>query len=268
MSGPEPSRRALAGIGVLVTRAAHQAEPLCARIREVGGIPIRFPTLAIAGPDSPDSATSLLTGIGSFDLVVFISTNAVARAFAMLKACGVPLPPGCRLAAVGKGTLRALQAERCRDVLVPETGSDSEALLDMPRMRRVDGERVLIVRGKGGRPLLGDTLRARGAQVSYAEVYRRVRPAADPAWLLECWARGKVAVVTTTSNETLDNLVNMLGAAGWELLLSTPLLVVSERMAGHARALGMTRILCAEGADEDSILRCLVAWAARAPRVS
>jgi uroporphyrinogen-III synthase len=124
---------------------------------------------------------------------------------------------------------------------------------------------VLIVRGVGGRPLLGDTLRARGAEVGYAEVYRRLRPAADPTPLLARW-RVEVDLVTATSAELLDNLVAMLGESGWPLLRETPLLVISERMAQRANALGFTQVVGAPGADDESVLDALCDWCSKSAR--
>jgi uroporphyrinogen-III synthase len=123
----------------------------------------------------------------------------------------------------------------------------------------MDGQQVLIVRGEGGRPLLGDSLRARGAKVGYAEVYRRVRPQADIAPLIARWS-GEIDLVTATSAELLDNLVGMLGEAGWPLLRRTPLLVISERMRDAAERLGFETILLAPGADDASLLDAICSW--------
>ncbi|WP_275576186.1 uroporphyrinogen-III synthase [Aquitalea magnusonii] len=69
-----------------------------------------------------------------------------------------------------------------QDILFPTAGSDSEALLALPQLADVAGQHWLIVRGQGGRALLADTLCARGAQVSLAEVYQRVD--GRPDWRL------------------------------------------------------------------------------------
>jgi uroporphyrinogen-III synthase len=105
---------------------------------------------------------------------------------------------------------------------------------------------------------LGDTLRERGAEVCYAEVYRRMRPCVEVTPLLAGWA-DQVALVTATSDEILLNLVEMVGPAGRSLLVATPLVVVAERTAETARALGFMRMQVAERAEDAAILRALCA---------
>src|SRR6185295_12379471 len=99
-------------------------------------------------------------------------------------------------------------------VIAPQSGADSEALLAAPELADVTGKRVLIVRGEGGRALLGNMLAARGATVNYAECYRRVRPVADAAPLIADWQRGLIHAVTVSSAEGLDNLLAMTGSEG------------------------------------------------------
>jgi len=246
----------LKGKGVLVTRAVHQAEGLIGLVEASGGRAIAYPCLEIASARDSDSARERLGQ--ACDLAIFISPNAVRHAAALLD--GERLQAR-HIAAVGEATARALRDAGMPADRVPEQRYDSEGLLALPELQQMQGQTVVIVRGDGGRPLLGDSLRARGAKVGYAEVYRRLRPATDPAPLLGRWAE-EVDIVTATSAEVLDNLVAMLGEAGWPRLRSTPLVVISERMAERARGLGFERVLLAAGAEDAEVLRALCDWIA------
>jgi uroporphyrinogen-III synthase len=242
----------LSGKGVLVTRPAGQAAGLCRLVAEAGGRAICFPTIAIQPPQDPDRARRLLAE--PWDLMIFISQNAVERALPLLPRQA--LPPGPRLAAIGRATAQALeQAGRGPD-FTPGARFDSESLLALPELGDVTGQRVLIVRGEGGRPLLGDTLIERGAELAYAEVYRRALPQGDAAHLISRWRR-EVHLVTATSDEILLNLCELLGEQGRELLLATPLVVVSERTAQTAGLLGFARVEVADNATDEAMLAAL-----------
>jgi uroporphyrinogen-III synthase len=245
----------LQGIGILVTRPAHQAADLCALIESHGGRALAFPALEIGPPSEPAAVVGILQQ--PTDLYIFISPNAVSFARRLLD--GHALSTGAKLAAVGSGTAQALQQAGFRVDLLPDIRFDSEGLLALPELSQLLGCRVVIVRGEGGRPLLGDELRARGADLVYAEVYRRSRPECDPTPLLHGW-RQQVDLVTATSNEILANLVEMLGPAGWPQLHQTPLLVISERMREQAHELGFKTILSAKNASSYSIVERLCNW--------
>ncbi|MGQ9660038.1 MAG: uroporphyrinogen-III synthase [Thermochromatium sp.] len=242
---------ALAGRGVLVTRPAGQAEPLCRLIEAAGGRAIRFPTIAIEPTNDP-KATALLAE--SWDLLYFVSPNAVEQALALV-ADGT-WPGAKQVAAVGRGTARALTAAGRAPDLVPNDRYESEALLEMPELSDMRGRRVLIVRGVGGRGLFAQVMAARGAKVSYAEVYRRVRPVVEVAPLLARWSE-EVDLVMATSDEVLLNLVELLGQAGRASLLATPLVVIAERTAQTAHKLGFQTVRVAERADDASIVQAL-----------
>ena len=250
----------LAGRGVLVTRPRAQAAALCQLIAAAGGRALAFPTIEIEAAGDRESARRLLAEPA--DLLFFTSRNAVDYALALFP--GGVLPASPRLAAVGKATAEALTAAGRAPDLVPEGRYDSESLLVLPELQDLGGLRALIVRGEGGRPLLGETLRARGAEVAYAEVYRRVLPEVEPAALLAGWERD-VHFVTATSGEILDNLMRILGEAGRERLLATPLAVVSDRTRLDALRLGFVRVELADRADDPALVQALCRLAAWAP---
>ena len=252
----------LGGSGILVTRATHQSAGLCRLIESRGGRAVALPALEIEAVRDSEAAAELLRQ--SWDCMIFISPNAVQ--FATSLRAGERLT-AARLGAVGQATAEALRAAGYRIDLIPDGRYDSEGLLSLPDLQRMEGQRVLIVRGEGGRTLLADSLRARGAKVGYAEVYRRVRPDIDVAPLLSRWTE-TVDLVTATSIDVLENLIAMLGDRGWPLLRQTPLVVISERMRERAREWGFETILQAAGADDGSLLAAICDWADDAGRRS
>jgi len=248
--------RSLEGRGIVVTRPAGQADALAALIEAQGGRALRFPAIEIE--DLPNWRLPDLSGA---DVAVFVSPTAVQKAFAKLGAW----PQGVRAAGVGRGTRRELERHGLREVLAPEAGADSEALLALPEMHDVAGRRVVIFRGEGGREQLGETLAARGAQVETAECYRRVRPQADSGPLLEAWERNQVHAVTVSSTEGLDNLVELLGEAGRPHLALTPLFAAHERIAQHARQLGIHEVLVGGPGDAELVERLVAYFAPQMP---
>lgn len=242
----------LAGRAVLVTRPTHQAGALVQAIRAAGGEAVEFPALAIEAV--PQAALAgALAEVAAADIVVFISPNA---AHFGLAAIGT-LAAGAAVFAVGPGTARAL-AEHGVTATVPE-GHDSEALLALPALQQVAGRRVVIVRGEGGRPLLADTLAARGAKVTYLECYRRRLPKADAQALRARWQAGGVDAVTVTSAEALENLATLLGEAGRPLLCATPLFVPHEKIAAAARRFGVAHVI-ATAAGDAGLVEGLIDW--------
>jgi uroporphyrinogen-III synthase len=255
MNSPPP----LSGLGVLITRPAGQAAGLQARLRELGAVPVLFPTLAILPPTDPEQLTRRLRELAAYDLVIFVSPTAVQYGLAAIPTW----PAGPRVAAVGQGSAAALRAGGVAQVLAPEQGADSEHLLALPELADLTGRRVLILRGEGGRELLAETLAARGAMVDYAACYRRALPIGDPAPPLDLWRRGGIAAVTVLSSESLDNLFTLLGAGNADLIRATPLFAPHPRIAAHAGQRGVaTAIATAPG--EAGLIQGLVEYFAHA----
>jgi uroporphyrinogen-III synthase len=244
----------LGGLSVLVTRPEHQAEGLCDLIQAAHGRPIRFPTLVIRGPADKQAARAGLLAASKADLLIFVSANAVQYAFPLLPD---QLPLDIAIAAVGQATARALSDAGLDPTLVPER-MDSEGLLALPELNAVAGKSVVILRGNGGRELLAETLRDRGARVTQVEVYRRELPqrSAGARNLVDGWNR-LVDVAIATSSAIFDNLVELLGEQGLARLRHTPLVVVSQRTAEHALANGCEVVFVAASASDSDLLGAL-----------
>ena len=240
----------LAGRTIVVTRPLAQAAPLAEAIGTAGGRPLIFPLLEIAPANDPRPLADAAARLAEYRVAVFISPNAVDHALPALLARG-PWPERLIPAAVGQGTVRALAAYGVTGCIAPTERFDSEALLDLPELAaaKVAGRRVAIFRGDGGRELLADTLRERGAAVDCITCYRRSGPSHGVAPLLAAWRAGKLDALTVSSSEGLRYLVDLLDAEGRAFLQQTPLFVPHARIAETARALGLSNIILTGAAD-------------------
>ena len=255
----------LTGIGVLVTRPEHQASHLCQLIESEGGAAVRYPALVIKPRSDRAAVRAAIGPADRYDLVVFVSANAVRYGADILDQ-GRDRP----VAAIGQATALALNAAGYRVTLMPDEGADSESLLALPQLAHLPGQRVLIVRGTGGRDLLQEVMSARGAQVQHAEVY--IREAAYPsmerkAEIETLWRQGGISVYTATSVELLEALVGIVTPRCRELMHSTALVTGSNRVAEAASRLGIgSPILLADSPDDIALVGALVRWRGQVPK--
>lgn len=259
-----PLRTPLLDVGVLVTRPVELAGRMMQRLGELGAQPFLYPTLVLVAPPPSASLAARLAAIKNYDWLLFVSPSAVQFGLAALRQA-VPAIDLQQLpaAAVGGGTATALYAAGVQNVLVPQHGSDSEHLLALPPLADLTGQRVLIVRGDGGRELISETLRARGAVVEYAECYQRAAPQSDPAPLRQAFTQQRIRAITVLSGGTLDNLLALLDAPSAALARALPLFVPHPRIAEHARAQGFAEVVTTEAGDE-GMLSGLVEYFAHA----
>lgn len=246
----------LAGRGILLTRPIEQTAALAQGIREAGGEAVIFPAIKIV-PVKDAALAACIDQLHTFDAAIFISPNAARHGLAAINAQR-EWPLHLKVYALGPGTARELAQQGLATVMQPD-GQDSEALLNLPQLTTAVNQRWVIFRGVGGRELLADTLQARGAQVLYAECYRRVRPDCDAQPVIQRWSAGHIHAVTIHSAETLHNLASMLGEAGIKLLRTTPVFAPHEKIAQAARALGIQQVIATAGGDA-GLLAGLLTW--------
>ena len=232
----------LQGLGVVITRPREPAEVLAAALEREGALTFVFPTLEIEDVAPSAGADAALAALPGAALAIFVSAHAVQKGLPAVRARG-PWPADVPVAAVGEATAEALRNSGFARVISPPERHDSDGLLALAPLQRVQGKQVVIFRGQGGRERLKEVLEQRGARVSYLESYRRVRPHADPGALVAAWSRGEVQAVNALSGETLENFVAMVGEAGGRYLAATTLVVPHEAIAAHRDARRFGRVL-------------------------
>ena len=249
-------QQSLAGLNIVVTRPRDQALQLMQRIVQAGGNPVLFPLLEITVVPDQRELREQVTRLAQFDLAIFISPNAVQYGMAAIRTAGV-IPASLKIAAVGQGSAKALRELGIANVIAPTERFDSEGLLALPELQQVSGWRVMIFRGDGGRELLGDTLKARGAAAEYATCYVRSKPKHDAATLLAA----QPDAITVTSSEALEHLRQMLDARAWQALHNVPLFVIHPRIAALGEQQGWQHVVMA-GSGDEAMLAALQDWAA------
>jgi len=250
----------LAGRGIVITRPVAESARIAELVRAAGGNPILFPGIEIVAVENTVPLLDLIDRLDQFEIAIFVSPSAVNMAFDLIEPRRA-LPLALRIAAVGAGCVRALKRHGVNEVIAPTERFDSEALLELPLLQDVRGKHVVIFRGVGGRELLADTLTARGAQVEYAECYRRAKPDLDPAPLFAAWERGELHAITATSSEALRNLFELVGTRGAAHFRNTPCFVSHPRIGEAARALGVTQVVLT-GQGDERLMQGLIAWTA------
>lgn len=239
------SSGALYGATVVVTRARSQSHELCELIASLGGTPLPIPSIQIETLALSLEQCRLLTSEGESrrlarpQTFIFTSANAVRSLHRSMRNHALTIDANPPCIAIGSGTAQALR-QLGLDAQLPEK-SDSETLAQLPTVAEGAGSKLVIVRGEGGRDILGSLLRSRGWQVSELISYRRTKPEQDISPDLVSWRNAERVVVTFMSGDTARNLVEMfqsLRANEVDLLFQTPAAVISERVQSVVELLG------------------------------
>lgn len=247
---------ALKGLPILLTRPHAQAGEWAQQLSALGAQVEHIPTLVIEPlPAPPDVADRLREA----DFGIFVSANAVNALAAAKQSLGTAA--ALEWHCVGK-TTEKFAAEQGFTVR-PNTAINSETLLQEEVMQHVSGKRCVIVRGQGGRTMLGDTLSSRGAKVDYCELYRR-----DGAWqnaeLLASYLSSMVGMPHVILASSADSLnYTFLLAEKCEMranVQQATILVPGKRVADVAVQQGAQHVLCAQSIRLVDLVAELERW--------
>lgn len=245
-------------MSILVTRPSPKGEELVSRLRALGREAWSFPLIEFTPGRELSQLSGHLQALQRGDLLFALSQHAVDFAQAQLRQEGLVWPHNADYFSIGRATALALHKVSQREVRYPRDQEISEVLLQLPELQTVAGKNALILRGNGGRELLGETLRQRGVSVQYCECYQRINRHYEGAEEAMRWHARGVTTLVITSGEMLQQLWSLIPQWYREhWLLDCEVLVVSERLAQQARELGWRNIRVADSADNDALLRAL-----------
>ena len=243
---------------ILITRPIEQADYLSRLILDNDGISVKFPTIDIQPLDKTKELIANFNNIKDSDILIFISRNAVRVAVDRF-ITDINMFKNIKIIGVGSGTMGELEKSNFKNIIYSEQ-SDSEGVLNLSDMQseKIKSKKIFIIRGVGGRELLVKGLKERGADVECIEIYKRCLTKYNKNQLDKLWYKRKPDAAIVTSNDILDNLTNIL-EDDKKQLLSTPLIVMSDRIAEYARNIGfISKISIVKEKSDDGIFQCLL----------
>ncbi len=152
---------------LLLTRPAEESAALAKVLAEAGIFSSSLPLLETEPLPLTPAQRSIIFELLNYCAVIVVSKPAARLAIELIDEVW-PQPPMQPWFSVGSATGQIL-LDYGLDASWPEQGDDSEALLELPRLKQaiaVPGSRVLIMRGDEGRELLAEQLRALGGELT------------------------------------------------------------------------------------------------------
>ena len=245
----------LSGLRVLNTRPLARSQALQDALLAAGAVVLPLPLLATEALPLSAEAKQWLMDLDRYRWVFVVSPTAAELGLQHLADYWPQWPMEVQWLAVGASTAQVLR-DHLLSPIVPEEES-SEGLLRLPVLQQLQiGDRLLVLRGEGGRNLVRDNLTTQGVRVDYVELYRRCLPAEAASQWQQITAENQPDVVILTSGESLQHWVTLVGTAA---IAITPL-VISRRLAVVAEQAGLKTCIIADSTRPDDIIRALLAW--------
>ena len=236
----------------LITRPSGQSAPLERMLNDAGIETFLLPLLDIQPLPLDPSMRHTLLNLDHFDAVVVISPNAAHYGLSVIDTLWPQLPVQQQWFANGQGTAQIL-AEAGIAPCTPPSGTTTEDLLALPEFHNISGQKWLVIGGTGGRPLLVDTLKARGASAIKWAAYQRSCPVVTDAQFTPMIQA--VDLLLLSSGEALENLHQIAASTKMDInvMVAKTLIVSSSRLKQVAQDLGWTNIIVADGASNQQL---------------
>lgn len=245
----DTDQRKLNGRNVVITRPPGQGGKLLTLLSNCGAEVFDFPVIEIKSlnPGLPDN-------ILDFDTVIVISANAAHHAHTLLSEAQ---RNHLQIVSIGHATSTALTEAGITVNLEPDDFS-SEGLIQKLRTTGDPAQRFLIVRGKGGREHLANTIRCEGGKVEYFECYQRVLASSNPLLLDSIWSTARPCTWIVSSVEGLKNLHQLIDPCYHPTMHQHSLVVLSKRIAQAAHDIGWGPLITVtKQAGDDQIVGCM-----------
>ena len=157
-------------MNVLITRQIDQSKKFSSLLNEKNIKNIIFPVIYI---ENISLTKKNIKDIESAELIIFTSQNAVSSIKSNLSSINIS---NKKIAAIGKSTEKYLNELNINVDITPKKDFTSEALLAEIKDNKIINNKVLIVKGMGGRDLLHNEISKNNIILNDLNIYKRCLP--------------------------------------------------------------------------------------------
>ena len=197
---------------IIITRAQEQTSEAREIFRKNGAVVFDLPSLVIGPPDNWAPLDDALKKISTFDWIIFSSANGVRNVEDRMKEIGLSLSEISKtihIAAVGRKTASLLSDMEAKISFVPPSFVADSLVEYFPQNHK--GLKLLIPRVQtGGRSILSDSFKCKGAAVTEVAAYESSCPKDIPQNTIDALNSRKIDIIAFTSGKTVINTVSLL----------------------------------------------------------
>ena len=200
-------KRPLFGQRIVVTRTRKQASKLTLSLKDLGAEVLEIPTIKIVPPSDNEPIIESITGIGSYDWIIFTSPNGVThffdyffKAYRDLRDLG-----NIRFGTVGPATAKKLKELNLAIDLMPEIFTAQATAKALLEYQNVENVSILLARAEESNSELPKLLEDQGAIVDDIAFYKTVPESEDRNGAVEAFEEGGANWITFASSSAVKN---------------------------------------------------------------
>ena len=197
---------------IIITRAQEQTSEAHEIFKKNGAEVFDLPSLVIGPPDDWKPLDDALKKIYTFDWIIFSSSNGVRNVEERIKLIDLSLSKisqTVKIAAVGKKTASLLSDIGAKITFVPPRFVADSLVKNFPGNQK--DLKLFIPRVQtGGRSILAESFKLKGAEVTELAAYESSCPQEIPRRTIDALNRKKIDIIAFTSGKTVLNTVTLL----------------------------------------------------------
>lgn len=225
----------------IIVRPSPECDQLVTALNNAGLPAVACPMLSFSQGRDFCSLPETLSTLPPSSLVVLVSPRSVDYGNQALLNANAQWPSHINYIAVGKRTAEVFDTCTGLKASFP-LREDSEGMLALPDMQDVSGKKVLILRGDSGREHLAPSLKMKGANVNYCEIYQRQWDVSALLSQAKMWNPALVRTLVVTSGQQLTHFDQLISLSDQHWLRQCHILVPSKRIQNQAIELGFEKI--------------------------